>query len=256
MATHDTDVRRVQATDTTLEIIECLSGADGRRLHEIADELGLANSTVHQHLNTLVTDGYVVREDKQYYVGLEFLHVASYARRRRKANRVSASVVRKAYEKTGEPMWFIVEENGRGYHVYQYPQNRDSVIDTRPGKRIYLHANAAGKSILAHLDRERVDEIVDRWGMPAITENTITDRGELFAALERVRERGYAYNREEHVLGYGGIAAPVTRQDGTVVGALATGAPMQHLEGNPLEEDLPQQMLELVNEFELQIEFS
>jgi DNA-binding IclR family transcriptional regulator len=256
MPTHDTDARRVKATETTLEIVECLYQSDGRRLHEVADELELANSTVHQHLNTLIADGYVVKEDGQYYVGLEFLHVASYARRRRKANRVSASVVRKAYEKTGEPMWFITEENGRGYHVYQYPQNRDSVIDTRPGKRIYLHANAAGKSILAHLDRERVDEIIHRWGMPAITENTITDKEELFDALERVRERGYAHNHEEHVLGYGGIAAPVTKQDGTVVGALATGAPMQHLEGELMQEVLPEKILEVVNEFELQIEFS
>ncbi len=256
MATHDTDVRRVKATETTLEIIQYLYQSDGRRLHEIADELGLANSTVHQHLNTLITDGYVVKEDGQYYPGLEFLHVASYARRRKKANRVSTSVVRKAYEKTEKAMWFIVEENGRGYHVYQYPQNRDSVIDTRPGKRIYLHANAAGKAILAHLDQDRVDEIIDRWGMPAITESTITDREELFDALGRVRERGYAYNREEHVLGYGGVAAPVTRRDGTVVGALATGAPMQHLEGELMEQVLPEQMLELVNEFELQIEFS
>jgi len=256
MATHDTGARRVKATDTTLEIVEHLYESEGSRLYEIANELELANSTVHQHLNTLVTDGYVVKEDEQYYVGLEFLHVASYARRRKKASRVSASVVKKGYEKTGEPMWFIVEENGRGYHVYQYPENRDSVIDTRPGKRIYLHANAAGKSILAHMDRAKVEDIIDHWGMPAITENTITDEEELYAALERVRERGYAYNREEHVLGYGGIAAPVTKHDGAVVGALATGAPMQHLEGELFEEKLPKQILELVNEFELQIEFS
>lgn len=256
MTTQGTDARGVKATETTLEIVEHLYEADGSRLYEIADALGLANSTVHQHLNTLTADGYVVKEDEQYYVGLEFLHVASYARTRKKPNRVSASVVKKAYEKTGEPMWFIVEENGRAYHVYQYPESRDSVIDTRPGKRVYLHANAAGKSILAHLDRERVHEIIDRWGMPPITENTITDEDELFATLDRVRERGYAYNREEHVLGYGGIAAPVNRQDGTVVGALATGAPMRHLEGELIEEVLPKQMLELVNEFELQIEFS
>jgi DNA-binding IclR family transcriptional regulator len=256
MTAHDTTARKVKATGTTLEIIEHLYESDGSRLHEIADELGLANSTVHQHLNTLTTDGYVVKEGQRYHVGLEFLHVASYARRRKKANRVSATLVEKAYEKTGEPMWFIVEENGRCYHVYQYPQRRDSVIDTRPGKRIYLHANAAGKSILAHLDQERVDEIIDRWGMPAITENTITDRDELAATLDRVRERGYAYNKEEHVLGYGGVAAPVTKRDGTVVGALATGAPMQHLQGELMNDVLPEQMLELVNEFELQIKFA
>jgi len=248
--------RTVQATETSIAIVKHLRDAGGARLHEVADELGLANSTVHQHLETLRNDGFVVNEGETYHVGFEFLQVASYARNRTKANRVSRSIVRKTAEKTDEQAQFIVEENGRGYHVYTYPLDQGRTIDTRPGKRIYLHANAAGKSILAHLDDQRVHEILDRWGMPTITENTITHREELFDELERTLDRGYAFNREEHVLGYCGVAVPVTRQNGTVVGALAIGGPKHRYEGELMEEALPDQMLEMANEFELQLEFS
>jgi DNA-binding IclR family transcriptional regulator len=248
--------RTVKAVETSIEVIQYLRDSDGSRLHEVADELGLANSTVHQHLSTLVEDGFVVREGDTYHVGLEFLQVASYARNRTKANKVSRSIVRKTAEKTDEQAQFIVAENGRGYHVYTYPLDRGRAIDTRPGKQIYLHANAAGKSILAHLDEERVHEILDRWGMPPVTENTITDRDELFAELERTRERGYGYNREEHVLGYCGVAAPVTDQNDTVVGALAIGGAKHRFEGELMDERLPEQILEMANEFELQLKFS
>jgi len=248
--------RKVKATQTSIEIVRYLRDADGARLNEIAAETGLADSTVHQHLCTLVETGFVAKEDGTYHVGLEFLQMASHARDRTVERRVSPSIVERTAEKTGEQAQFIVEENGRGYHVYTYPLDQRRMIDTRPGKRIYLHANSAGKAILAHLPDERVEAILDRWGMPAVTEHTLTDREELFAVLERVRERGYAYNREEHVLGYCGVAAPVIRQDETVIGALAMGGPKQRLEGELLDDVLPEQMLEMANEFELQIEFA
>jgi len=49
--------------------------------------------------------------------------------------------------------------------------NSDSYI----GHRVHLHNTALGQAILAHLPAERVEEIVDRYGLPASTENTITE---------------------------------------------------------------------------------
>lgn len=256
MEPHDAEARTVKATETSLAIIDYLQETDGARLSEIAQKLGCANSTVYHHLTTLMNQGYVVREDETYHIGLEFLQVGGYARDRTTVNRLSQTFVESLAEKTGEQAQFIVEENGRGYHVYTAPGEHATPIDTRPGKRIYLHANSSGKSILAHYPTERVEAILDRWGLPTITEYTITDRDAFFDELERVREQGYAYNREEHVLGYCGAAAPVQTQDGAVLGALALGGPTKRLQNGRLEDELTQVLLEVVNEFELQVEFS
>lgn len=252
----DTERQTVQATGTSFAVIEYLKERDGARLHELADGLDLANSTAYKHLATLHELGYVVREGDEYYLSLEFLHVGGRVRDRKKVNRLAMPVVRKLADRTGEQVQFIVEENGRGYHVCTSPGDRAVRVDTRIGKRIYLHANAAGKAMMAHWDDDRVDAVVDQWGLPAVTEHTITDREELFEALAAARERGYAYNLEEHIVGYRGVAAPVRSHDGEVLGALCVGGPTRRFKDEWLREDLPEMTLEAVNEFELEVEFA
>ncbi|WP_438268485.1 IclR family transcriptional regulator domain-containing protein [Halocatena marina] len=55
-------------------------------------------------------------------------------------------------------------------------------------ERPIFHNTSLGNTTLTNLPREHVMEIFDRHGMPASTENTITDRDEIFDELERVRE--------------------------------------------------------------------
>jgi DNA-binding IclR family transcriptional regulator len=122
------------------------------------------------------------------------------------------------------------------------------------GRQIHLHCSSAGKAILAHYPRQRVDEIIDRWELPPHTENTITDRAELYNELDRVRERGYAFNREEHVEGVHAIAAPI-RHNQETIGVISVSGPANRLQGKRLEEELPSLLLSTINEIELNIAY-
>lgn len=254
MDTNASEMRTVQAVETAFDIAEFLEANNGARIHEIANELDLANSTVYHHLNTLIKRRYATREDETYYPGLEFLRVGGKIRDRTRVNRLSESFVQSLAEETDEQVQFIVEENGYGYHVYTAPGERATSIDTRPGKRIYLHANAAGKAILAFSSKSRVEEIIDTVGLPSLTRHTITDRAALFEELDTVRERGYAFNSEEHVEGYCGIAVPV-RTEENVLGALAIGGPVERIRNEQSKEALTQALREAVNELELELKF-
>lgn len=254
MAPDISERRTVQAVETAFDIVEFLQEENGAQLHEIARELELANSTVYHHLNTLLHRRYVVRESDVYYPGLEFLQVGGQVRDRRRVDQLSETFVESLAEETGEQIQFIAEENGYGYHVYTATGERATAIDTRPGKRIFLHANAAGKAIMAFYTQDRVEEIIDSVGLPALTEHTITDREALFDELEEIRDRGYAYNWEEHVEGYCGIAVPV-RLDETVLGALALGGPIERIRNEQSKEIFTQKLRETVNELELELKF-
>ncbi|WP_222914437.1 IclR family transcriptional regulator [Natrinema sp. SYSU A 869] len=254
MVSDISDTRTVRASETAFDIVEFLQTENGAKLHEIAEELDLANSTVYHHLNTLIKRRYVTRDGDTYYPGLEFLYIGGRVRDRQKVNRLSESFVEALAEETGEQVQFIVEENGFGYHVYTATGEHATAIDSRPGKRIYLHANAAGKAILAFYSEERLDRIIDTVGLPALTDHTITDREELVAELDQVREQGYAYNWEEHVEGYCGIAVPIRPED-EVLGALALGGPIERIKNEQSKEALTQRLRETGNEFELELKF-
>jgi DNA-binding IclR family transcriptional regulator len=114
-----------------------------------------------------------------------------------------------------------------------------------------MHSSGVGKAILAHYPDRRVEEILDRHGMPPRTENTITDREELAAELDRVREEGVSYDREEYKLGMTTISTAITDADGDVLGGLSVTGPAHRLRESEVQAELRDKLLSAVNIIEL-----
>ncbi|MFC6988818.1 helix-turn-helix domain-containing protein [Haloplanus sp. GCM10025708] len=65
----------IQPINRMFRIVETLVEMDGARVCDLADELGMAQSTAHRYLTTLYRNECVVREDGEYHVGLRFLDI-------------------------------------------------------------------------------------------------------------------------------------------------------------------------------------
>ncbi|MHC3437209.1 IclR family transcriptional regulator [Natrialbaceae archaeon A-gly3] len=243
--------RTITSVETAFDIVEHLKEVDGAGVSEIASELDLAKSTVHSHLATLHSKGYVTREGDTFHVALRFLDLGNYAREQSPLYQVGAEKVDELAEETGEKVWILAEENGRGVHLYVASGKRSVRTYARTGQLNYLHQLAAGKAILAWQPSERVDEIIDRYGMPARTENTITDREKLHAELEEIRERGFAQNYEESIPGLHAVGVPITDEDGVAIGSLSLSAPAKRLRGERFDEEIPNLLLGVANEIEI-----
>src|ERR687886_2199218 len=96
---------------------------------------------------------------------------------------------------------------------------------TRAGARLPAHSSGVGKVLLAHSEWEYLASQFEDQGMPALTDNTITDLDALAEELERVRERGYACDNEETLVGLCCVAAPIYDLGGTVVAAISISVP-------------------------------
>ncbi|WP_020222785.1 IclR family transcriptional regulator, partial [Halarchaeum acidiphilum] len=210
----------VGSDETLFAIAEQLRESDGAGVTELADRLGLAKSSVHKHLRTMVEHGYAVNRDGTYHVGLEFFRVGEYTRDRYEVYHAAKGPVDALAAETGEMVWLIVEENGRAMYLYGSRGDAEISLESIVGTWRHLHVNSGGKAILATLPETEIERILDRHGLPMRTENTVTDREELRAELAAVRERGYAVNRGEDVEGLHALGAPI-RHDGVVHGALA-----------------------------------
>ncbi|MDS0295030.1 IclR family transcriptional regulator [Halogeometricum luteum] len=215
----------LQTTDISLRVVEHVTELDGATLAELTAETGLAKSTVHNHLKTLSRYGYLNREGDTYHVGVKLYHLGNYARKRHEAYEVARAVVPELADETQLEADFTVEENGRIvslYDVSTFSNTASSLVDSR---LFHVHSTASGKSILSEYSEGRVREILDRWGLPAQTEHTITDIDELLEELEAVRERGYATSFGEAIEGMWTIGIPVAGPDGAVCGSINVCAP-------------------------------
>lgn len=247
---------RVKTALTVFAIIEALEEMGGAGITELANELGLAKSTVHSHLVTLHEAEYVVREEDRYHLSLKFLKLGEHARMRKREFRDTQQKVEELAETTQERAQFIVEEHGRGVYVHRAVGENAVHTDPGVGHSIPLHMTAAGKAILAAFPDSRVEEILARHGLEAVTEHTITDEGELFDELEEIRERGYAMNLEENIAGLHAVGVAVRRNDGSVCGAFSVSGPSHRITGERLREELPNLLLGTANELELNLQYS
>jgi len=105
------------------------------------------------------------------------------------------------------------------------PIPRVKIEITRSGARLPAHSSGVGKALLAYSEWEYIAELFEDQGMPASTPNTIITLDELAEELERVRERGYAYDNEETVVGLCCVGAPIYSVRGEVIASVSFSVP-------------------------------
>lgn len=252
---HTESTNAVKAVQTTLRILETLEYLDDTGLQSIADELDLSTSTIHNHIVTLQDAGYVTKRDGNYQPSFKFLETGGRLRNNSEVYSYARPKVDELARTTNELANLMVEENGKGVHLY-LSKGKDAVVfDTHSGKIFPLHTNALGKAILAHLPQEYVQSIIERNGLDASTEQTITDQNELFDELETIRQRGYSIDDEERIDGLRCVGAPIL-VDGTVAGSVSVSGPASRIKGTYFSEELPEKVTETADLIRITMEYS
>lgn len=123
----------------------------------------------------------------------------------------------------GETVHLAVLDDVQAVYIEKLqPTPAVKILISRTGARLPAHCSGVGKVLLAHSEWEHVAALFEDQGLPALIANTIDTLDALAGELERVRERGYAYDDEETMVGLRCVAAPVYDCGGKVVAAVRT----------------------------------
>lgn len=242
----------LSTTETSIRVFEAVKRADGARLVDIRSSLDMSKSAVHKHLNTLIEHCYIVREGEQYHVGLKLFHIGEYARYRKSGYRRAEQRIQSIARQVSHVANFSVLEDGRNIVIFSSERDR-TTPGFQAGRYDYAHSTAAGKSLLAERPDDEVDEIIDQWGLPKLTSQTITTREELFRELETIRQQGFATNVEETIDGLTAVAVSVSQPGGGTFGAFDVSAPVYRF--SEIEEYLPT-LKQIANEFASELDAS
>jgi DNA-binding IclR family transcriptional regulator len=246
----------ISSVETSISIVECLQEHGVARVGEIAEATGNSKSNVSKHLATLRKHGFTEKTPEGYKLALRYLDLGGFVRNSTPYSHVIKPKIRELAEITGEVAQFAVEHQGRSVMIYRETGNQGVSTRTRVGRYLPIHQVASGKAMLAHLPRERVESIIDTYGLPAETENTITDKEALFDELEEVKQNGIATNNAESTIGLYAIASPIKMSGGELVGACAVSGPAHRIRDDEKIEEISDTLLGFVNEIELNIKYS
>lgn len=210
----------VRATITASEIIDTVTNNDGLRLTEITDRLDLSKSTVHRHVKTLESIGYLEKEGHQYKPGFRLFEYASKARESFPIFEFVTDEADRLAEITSESVEVYFERNGKLFEVYRAGQRSEEIGVPGPP----LRSTAPGRAVLAQYDPEDASRFDDGAFGDAETREQLLD----------VRARRLAVERDEGVTR---VASPVCTQ-GDPVAILCIAGPSDRISGQRLHEDI------------------
>lgn len=206
--------------DRALRVLACFD-ADSPELSavELAAATGLAPSSLHRLLATLVGRGMLVRmPGHRYALGARLWELGALSPLSLRLSEPALPHMVRLYEATGENVHLAVLDgptpaSSDALFVGRVTGRGSIPTISRTGSREPLHTTGVGKALLATRDEPWLRQFFARPLLPETT-RTLTSEQELRADLERTRARGYALTREEMTLGNLSVAVALGRIDG------------------------------------------
>ena len=219
----------IKVLNKTFSILEILlQHGSAMNMTEISEKLGFYPSTIHRILDTLRHWGYVEQDPKsqKYRLGLKLLELGMAKLHQMDLAREATPYLKELVSKCNETVHLGVLEGGEVLYLAKEESSQTIRMVSYVGKRALLHCTALGKVLLAYLSAEERKKILEEKVLPRLTENTITDKMELEQELDKVREQGFALDREENEKDVRCVAAPIRNHQGEVIAAISISSPI------------------------------
>src|SRR3954447_3010149 len=212
----------VRSVDRAAALLLALGDTPGLAgVTELARRLGLHKSTASRLLATLEKRGLVEQDDEtgKYRLGLAVIRLAQRAERTLDIGRIALPELERLARQAHHPAILAVLDGDRAIVAAQADPPSVTAVPDWTGRRLPLHATAAGKVLLASVAERDVVRIL-RGGLPLLTDRTVVELEPILAELARIRRRGFAVALGELEPTLHAVAAPVLDARGAVIAAV------------------------------------
>jgi len=196
-------------------------------LTEISKMSGLNKSTVFRILSDLQNELFISKNDStnKYFLGVGLLSLGRAVRENDELRNIALPYMKELNKESEESIELCVSVD-----TYRIPIEKvESPFVIRHtidlGKRVPLYCGAGSKAILSFSKREKINEVIYKNKLTAITPGTIIDTDLLEKEIETIRKQKFAISQGEFVLNSASIAVPILNFDNTAIGCLSINMP-------------------------------
>jgi len=181
---------------------------------DIQKDLKYNKSTLFRILYTLEKNKYLSKDKNgRYELGLNIFILGNQISRVSKLKKSSDLYLKKLAEQVRLTVHIgILDELEVIIIGKYYPTNSSIKMVSRIGASVPAHCTGQGKVLLAYSSRDKVEKIINTYGLHRYTPNTITTPKELFAELQKIRKCRYSIDNSEHEKNIHCIAIPILNE--------------------------------------------
>jgi DNA-binding IclR family transcriptional regulator len=214
-----------QLLDRTVGVIKLLGefGEQGARMSEIAESLGLKNSTAHRIVTALERHGLIERErsTKRYRLGLALFALGATAADGTGLRKLCRPALLRLAGETGDTVFLMARS---GLNVVCVDRQEGSyMLDSLTGHvggQIPMGVGPASQAIMAFLPEDEADAIIEANSSLYPRYHSLTaDR--IRSHLPQIRAQHYALDHGELVAGISALAVPILPQKRDAVASIA-----------------------------------
>jgi IclR family transcriptional regulator, KDG regulon repressor len=218
----------VPAVDRAARILMLLrKEMRGMTIAELTEATGWHKSSVHKLLVTLNHHGLLDRSEdtKRYSLGIALIGYGQFVLNNLDIANKAKSVLKELSEYSGETANYCILRGNQLVIVDSIESKIALRVAPPVGTMNSVTIKSNGKAVMAFLPEGQVNRILQSEGLPAFTNNSITEIDAYHRELAAIRKRGYATDFEEFREGISAISAPVFNSSGQIVGTLSLVAP-------------------------------
>ncbi|MFC4808056.1 IclR family transcriptional regulator [Paenibacillus sp. GCM10023250] len=228
----------IQSLDRSLKIIDLFDEQNRElKITDISRLMNLHKSTVHSLLKTLQLHGYIDQNEEtgKYRLGMRLVEKGQLLLQGLDIRQAARPYLVKLSGQTGQTAHLVVPDRAEGVYIDKVEGAKAVIRYSRIGRRVPLHSSAVGKVLAAFQPPDALARMLSGYGYSRHTPHTIGSEQAFLAELERVRESGIAYDREENEAGVRCAAAPVLDHSGHAAAAISISTLISHVDDAMLE---------------------
>lgn len=227
----------LSSVDHVLRIIQLLRDTGGARLSDVARELQISPSAAHRLLAMLVYRDFAAQDETRVYVPGPSMGIGpSSSPWTKTLKSLVAPHIELLAERLDETVSLMFRTGTRTRVIMSVEGTQPLRVGNRIGLVQDARRTSGGKVIIAEHDRSLLERLY-RSQSAQLAGNFMTESEfeKLLTALDEVRRRGYAVNRDETELGLHALGMPLHSAAGTVLAGFSVLVPAAR--GPVLEEE-------------------
>ena len=200
--------------------------------------LGVAPSTAHRLLTTLLAHGFVVQDPatRRYRPGPRLLEVALSSLERVDVRRVARPHLVALAAEVRETASLMVLEGPQVRFIDSAEGPQLVRVANRTGDVLPAHLTSGGKAILAALPEAELLRLFPDEQMPGPPDRPPVPRSAFLEELARVRATGFATSSERTAAGLSAVAVPIADFHGNPLAAIGVSVPTMRLDDHRARE--------------------